>query len=222
MDIKVTDQQIEAVARAICTTCYENPDHVGDARGNQWRWQDYVIPARAAIAAMKPAAELCGEPIYQFRLRNTSVFCGRWGFWNECEKDYQDKLKAAPESDGWEYEFRTLYLAPQPAQVSEGVHPSVAAIALAMQYKLNKNRNKDGAGWVRDSSGARNGWKGCSVEFLIGKLHEEVGELIEAITLQHGLEAIRNEAADVGNLAMMLADVCGALAAAPQPEGDQK
>jgi hypothetical protein len=41
-----------AVARAICAACHENPDHQGDARGNEYRWQDYLDVADAAIAAM--------------------------------------------------------------------------------------------------------------------------------------------------------------------------
>ena len=45
---------LEPVARAICTACGENPDHQGDARGNQYRWQDYIDVAQAAIAAMEP------------------------------------------------------------------------------------------------------------------------------------------------------------------------
>lgn len=31
----------EAVARAICSACGEDPDHQGDARGNALRCQDY-------------------------------------------------------------------------------------------------------------------------------------------------------------------------------------
>jgi hypothetical protein len=44
--------QIERVARAICTACEENPDHTGDARGNAFRWQDYADVAQAAIDAV--------------------------------------------------------------------------------------------------------------------------------------------------------------------------
>lgn len=40
-----------AVARAICIACEEVPDHAGDARGNAFRWQDYLPAADAAIAA---------------------------------------------------------------------------------------------------------------------------------------------------------------------------
>lgn len=42
---------VEAVARAICVACGENPEHQGDARGNDFRWQDYRDPALAAISA---------------------------------------------------------------------------------------------------------------------------------------------------------------------------
>lgn len=44
-----------SVARAICTACDENPDHQGDAGGNQYRWQDYLDAADAAIVAMADA-----------------------------------------------------------------------------------------------------------------------------------------------------------------------
>ena len=46
------DMQIERVARAICTACGENPDHSGDCRGNDFRWQDYREAAIAAIRAV--------------------------------------------------------------------------------------------------------------------------------------------------------------------------
>jgi len=42
----------EKVARAICQACHENPDHKGDATGNDYRWQDYLEAADAAIAAI--------------------------------------------------------------------------------------------------------------------------------------------------------------------------
>ena len=42
---------VEAVARAICVACEENPDSQGDARGNKFRWQDYRDVALAAISA---------------------------------------------------------------------------------------------------------------------------------------------------------------------------
>jgi len=48
----ISSEQKEAVARAICKACDENPDHVGDASGRDYRWQDYLSVAEAAIAAM--------------------------------------------------------------------------------------------------------------------------------------------------------------------------
>lgn len=50
MEIKETKRI--AVARAICAACGETPEHAGDAGGNQFRWQDYLGIADAAIAAM--------------------------------------------------------------------------------------------------------------------------------------------------------------------------
>lgn len=47
-----TEVVVEAVARAICVACEENPDHKGDARGNEFRWQDYRDAALAAISAL--------------------------------------------------------------------------------------------------------------------------------------------------------------------------
>lgn len=42
----------ERVARAICLACHEDPDHCGDAQGNEKRWQDYLGCADAALAAL--------------------------------------------------------------------------------------------------------------------------------------------------------------------------
>lgn len=81
--------------------------------------------------------------------------------------------------------------------------PEVIAFAHLMQHKLNMNAH-------RDSSGKR-GWKSCSPQFLMDKLYEEVLELTIAIHEGDSAKSIRQEAADVGNIAMMLADVCGAL-----------
>ena len=43
----------EALARAICASCDENPDHSGDCQGNQYRWQDYLPCADAALAVFE-------------------------------------------------------------------------------------------------------------------------------------------------------------------------
>jgi hypothetical protein len=51
-DSEAVSEKEEAVARVICSACYENPDDRGDAQGNDYRWQDYLEPARAAIDVM--------------------------------------------------------------------------------------------------------------------------------------------------------------------------
>lgn len=77
----------------------------------------------------------------------------------------------------------------------------------AMQYKIDKNKHKDG--WPH-KKGERS-WKTCSVDFLLKKLSEECFELKAAIILNNNKEDIKNEAADVANIAMMLADNVNAL-----------
>lgn len=50
--LRLSEAKIERVARVICSECEDNPDHKGDARGNDYRWQDYIEVAKAAICAM--------------------------------------------------------------------------------------------------------------------------------------------------------------------------
>ena len=92
--------------------------------------------------------------------------------------------------------------------------PYVLAFARRMEAKLEKNRHK----------GNREGWLGDAPETLLGRLREEVRELelalmpglggmnpIQLEQLNRGDIAERraNEAADVANFAMMIADTCG-------------
>lgn len=61
--MKYTAEEVrERVARAICAGCEENPDHLGDARGNDYRWQDYLDVADAVIDAHLAGM---GEPVAQ-------------------------------------------------------------------------------------------------------------------------------------------------------------
>lgn len=54
---KFTQAQINAAAKAICIACKENPDHVGDSRSNEFRWQDYTSIAEAGLKAATEADE---------------------------------------------------------------------------------------------------------------------------------------------------------------------
>jgi hypothetical protein len=107
----------------------------------------------------------------------------------------------------------------------------VLRYAEAMEQKLQANDEEKGT----------TGWKGCKTEYLLGKLDEEVQELKditqgieifnrairiakgydEDLTPEHvkAMESIQGnltkllgkESADVGNICMMISDVCGAL-----------
>jgi len=91
-------------------------------------------------------------------------------------------------------------------------HPSVIAMADAMQEKLEANADKKG--WP--SEGGKRGWKqpACTHQFLLRKLREESEELALAVMLYKvegaPLNDVRLEAADVANIAMMIADNLGA------------
>lgn len=56
----------QAIARAICSRCDDNPDHSSGMLGNVWRWQDYLDCADAAIeiiAAATPAPAAVKESL---------------------------------------------------------------------------------------------------------------------------------------------------------------
>jgi len=90
------------------------------------------------------------------------------------------------------------------------LHPRVVEMAIAMQEKLEANAEKKG--WP--SEGGKRGWlKPVTHYFLFSKLREEVTELSLAVTLHNeggAIEHVRLEAADVANMAMMIADNLGA------------
>lgn len=90
----------------------------------------------------------------------------------------------------------------------------VIKYAEAMEVELKENDHK---GYWRDQ---------CDLEFLADKLDEEVQELKHAMgcyeredcklkpnkeTLEEIRKSVLSEAADVGNIAMMIADICEAL-----------
>lgn len=95
--------------------------------------------------------------------------------------------------------------------------PWVDAFADEMEAKLAENRHK----------GDRSGWRFEPPGLLLSKLIREVAELAEAVDnaseadrdiltyseAQRAVfrEAVRREAADVANFAMMLADVAGGM-----------
>ena len=94
MDKPPPEAVVEAVARAICVACEENPDRQGDARGNEFRWQDYRDTALAAIsaftAAQQPAeqrAEIEALRAEVERLRDDGASAVRWApgpaYWSE-------------------------------------------------------------------------------------------------------------------------------------------
>jgi hypothetical protein len=83
---------------------------------------------------------------------------------------------------------------------ADGLRPEVLAFAVAMETRLRANDHKGG-------------WGSCSAAHLLSRVADEFKELKRAVGDLNGGD-ILHEAADVANFAMMVADVCGALAPA--------
>jgi NTP pyrophosphatase (non-canonical NTP hydrolase) len=81
------------------------------------------------------------------------------------------------------------------------IRPKVMAFARLMEVALRKNDHKGG-------------WKECSEAYLFTRLIEEAGELGKAM-LSFLEGSVGNEAVDVANFAMMLADKYGDLEVKP-------
>lgn len=88
--------------------------------------------------------------------------------------------------------------------------PVVVAFANAMMRKLHANHHK----------GDRDGWCADSPWHFIDRVDEEAKELRAEVAsgcLNWKLDAILNEAADVANIAMMVADAAGAIECRTEP-----
>lgn len=83
---------------------------------------------------------------------------------------------------------------------------AITRFALNMQEKLDKNKHKECSEMNPDEMGRR--WEHCNFFWLLYRLREETLELEEALRneLDYDYEKIMNEAADVGNFAMMIHD----------------
>ncbi len=80
-------------------------------------------------------------------------------------------------------------------QSSVKLRPEVVAFARAMERKLRKH----------DSARGKRGWRNASIYWVMLRLMEETGELARVVR-RRGSQTVLDEAADVGNLAMMVAD----------------
>ncbi|HUT60667.1 MAG TPA: hypothetical protein VNA25_22710 [Phycisphaerae bacterium] len=89
--------------------------------------------------------------------------------------------------------------------------PEVRAFATLMEERLRAN----------DAEKGMAGWKAAPADRLMACLFREVAELGVAVH-KLGPDDIAHEAADVANFAMMVADVCGALAVPPEAQEPER
>lgn len=80
----------------------------------------------------------------------------------------------------------------------------VASFALRMQSKLDVNQHKECS--LMNPDGEGRSWKRCDIFWLLLRLREETIELEKA--LRSGISDVHEEAADVGNFAMFIYDIC--------------
>jgi len=83
------------------------------------------------------------------------------------------------------------------------ISDAVYAFAERMQFKLDKNKDKECD--VMNPHGMGRKWGHCSDAYLLDRILDEFHELRQAI-VSGNVEEIMNEAADVGNFAMMIHD----------------
>lgn len=79
----------------------------------------------------------------------------------------------------------------------------IKKFAERMQFKLDKNKHKECPHMNPDGKGR--GWNNCDIRWLLGRIEDEAKEL--GLALDGGVrEEIMDEAAGVGNFAMMIFD----------------
>ncbi len=129
------------------------------------------------------------------------------------EIDEQTKRKQKLDQFNKDYDILNNYHKRRGTLNQDDLRLEVAVFAEEMERKLRKNEHK---GW----------WEECSLEYLFERLSEELEELRDIVfkekeksanTLDYEeqllkpviyADRIREEAADVANFAMMIADVC--------------
>lgn len=89
----------------------------------------------------------------------------------------------------------------------------LAPFVTQMVKKLEENKKKKGGreGWINDEPAS-----------LAGRVMEETKELQEALTANDGGEKTLGEAADVANMAMMVADASGLLEEEPREKKERR
>lgn len=80
----------------------------------------------------------------------------------------------------------------------------ITTFAESMQQKINLNKDKECH--MMNPDGKGRSWENCDLIWLLYRLRQETLELEEAIRLGFHVD-ILDEAADVGNFAMMIHDI---------------
>jgi NTP pyrophosphatase (non-canonical NTP hydrolase) len=144
-----------------------------------------ATPAEIALAEMLDRFDCVGN--------GYCSICGRHRLYN-----LRGGIDPCSNVDCPSHRWRAALDGPRSSDVAAGgERAEVAAFAGLMEDRLRRHDDRRGA----------RGWRVESRHFLFGRLREEVEELRGAVVP----DAIAEEAADVANYAMMIADVAGGL-----------
>jgi len=123
--------------------------------------------------------------------------CDNTDFFRDPHDQFFDPIEFKPghyiEWKGWLHDY--VFVKEEKVEDSP-TWPTVLEFAERMERKLAQNRHK----------GDREGWLKDDLSSLIARLHDEYTELIVALDEGLPAERIADEAADIANFAMMVAD----------------
>ncbi len=148
----------------------------------------------AATDALNAANSLVGQ--YRSRLATAeSDLASATALYGETKALYGETLARAVAAEAEAARLREHH------EILRGVRPAVVSFAVLMEEVLRAHDHK--GGWGPDN---------CTVDYLLRRLGQEVGELRRAWrgwADDRDDARCQHEAADVANFAMMVADRCG-------------
>jgi len=161
--------------------------------------EPYHAAVDAVISLFTRTVEGVPESLIYVAPRKTEHFRGYEEGWRSAALHILNRLR-----EGVAVETET------PAPPAQGWRPEVRAFADLMEAQLRANDHKPG-------------WKNERTLPLFSRLLDEVAELGRQFYYEDDFDAecVGPEAADIGNFAMMIADVCGALSETPAPPAQE-
>ncbi len=129
------------------------------------------------------------------------------------------------DTSDYSHNAEALAIAAWNTRPSDKICPEIMALAKTMQYKLDKNGNKECD--VMNPDGTGRGWSHCDTDWLAERIQDELDELNRALDSANwhpvieDYNAVLNECADVANFAMMIHDMTSKAMPIPELPGGE-